>query len=161
LSPLSKQTNDDKHRWFWDGLDAYLARHQLKQTKQRKVIVGHFLNMNAHVAAENLYEDLRKEGLNFGLATIYRTLNLLRDAGLVEQHSFADGRAVFEINRPNTHHDHIICITCGKIEEFESDEIEELQRRIAKEKGFSLSSHRLDLYGQCSPCLETNQKSHK
>lgn len=150
-------TEDEKLRWFWDGLDAYLVRHQLKQTKQRKVIVNLFLQMDAHVDAESLYAMVRQKGLNIGLATIYRTLNLLRDAELVEQHAFADGRSVFEINRPDAHHDHLLCVGCGKIVEFESEEIEELQRKIAREKGFILSSHRLDLYGNCLECMEKNK----
>jgi Fur family ferric uptake transcriptional regulator len=141
-------------RWFWDALDSYLSRSQLKQTKQRKILVTHFLKLEKHVDAEDLYRQVRNEGHNIGLATIYRTLNLLKDAGLVEQHSFADGRAIFEISRPGTHHDHLVCVTCGKIEEFENDDIERLQKGIAKDYGFVLTSHRLDLYGFCGPCKE-------
>jgi Fur family ferric uptake transcriptional regulator len=138
--------------WFWDGLDAYLSRHQLKQTQQRKVVVTQFLKMAKHVDAELLYRKVRIEGSNVGLATIYRTLNLLKDAGLVDQHSFSDGRAVFEISRPGDHHDHLVCTHCGRIDEFENTEIEDLQNKIAVEKGYTLSSHRLELYGKCSHC---------
>ena len=138
--------------WFWDGLDSYLSKNQLKQTKQRKVIVSHFLEMKPHVDAENLYESVRKKGYNIGLATIYRTLNLLKDAGLVEQNSFTDGRTFFEVSDPGNHHDHLVCTTCGKIVEFENKEIEDLQEMVAKEKGFILTSHRLDLYGKCLSC---------
>lgn len=136
-------------QWFWDGLDAYLARNQLKQTKQRKVIVDHFLRLNRHIEAEDLYASVRKKGHNIGLATVYRTLNLLKDAGLVEQSSFSDGRAVFELSKPGSHHDHLVCVECGRIVEFENKEIEDLQLQVAKKYGFKLSSHKLELYGHC------------
>ena len=141
-------------RWFWDGLDAYLSRNQLKQTKQRKLIVSRFLGMKAHVDVEELYEAVRQEGYNIGLATIYRTLNLLKDAGLVAQHSFADGRAIFEVIKPGAHHDHLVCTECGVVVEFENEDIEDLQRQVAAEKGFLLTSHRLDLYGKCARCRD-------
>src|SRR6187402_3148867 len=79
--------NTKEFSWFWDSLDQYLAKHQLKQTKQRKLIVEHFLGLNTHLAAEDLHEAVRGGGHNIGLATIYRTLNLLADAGLAEQKS--------------------------------------------------------------------------
>ena len=141
--------------WFWDALDTYLTRHQLKQTQQRKIIVSFFLKLAKHVDAEDLYRKVRGEGHKIGLATIYRTLNLLRDADLVNQHSFADGRAIFEISRPGSHHDHLVCVTCGKIEEVENEEIEHLQRTIAQDYKYELTSHRLDLYGHCPSCRKT------
>lgn len=141
--------------WFWDGLNAYLSRHQLKQTKQRQIVVSQFLKMAKHVDAEDLYRKVRSEGHRIGLATVYRTLNLLKDTGLVDQHSFSDGRAVFEISRPGDHHDHLVCVDCGRIDEFENNEIEELQNKIASERGYALSSHRLELYGKCTPCQNT------
>ena len=153
------KSDPSKLQWFWDGLDSYLSRNQLKQTKQRKVIVGQFLDMKPHVDAEELYESVRKKGYNIGLATIYRTLNLLKDAGLVEQNSFTDGRTFYEIMDPGNHHDHLVCIDCGKIVEFENSEIEKLQEKVAKEKGFVLTSHRLDLYGKCLNCISSNKHS--
>ncbi|MBI2602097.1 MAG: transcriptional repressor [Deltaproteobacteria bacterium] len=139
-------------QWFWDTLDAHLSRQQLKQTKQRKVIVEHFLRLARHVDAEDLYRRVRGKGFKIGLATIYRTLNLLRDADLVTQHSFTDGRAIFEIKRPGTHHDHMVCSLCGIIQEFENDQIEVLQSKVAEDHGFTLTSHRLDLFGVCRGC---------
>ena len=149
---MSTSANKKNFAWFWDSLNAYLSRQQLKQTRQRRIVVSHFLKMSKHVDAEDLYRKVRSEGHKIGLATIYRTLNLLKDTGLVDQHSFSDGRAVFEISRPGTHHDHLVCIGCGRIDEFENLEIEELQNKIAIERGYSLSSHRLELYGKCGVC---------
>ena len=144
-------------KWFWDGLDAYLLANQLKQTKQRKMIVEEFLSMPAHVQAEQLYHRVNEQGEKVGLATIYRTLNLLKEAKLVEQCVFSDGRSVFELSPPGSHHDHLICVSCGEIAEFENEEIESVQRQIAREKGFELYSHRLYLYGLCTSCQRKKQ----
>jgi Fur family ferric uptake transcriptional regulator len=140
----------DSYRWFWDALDEYLAKKNLKETRQRRRIIELFLGLNSHTSAEALHEATRKEGQNVGLATVYRTLNMLADAGLVEQKSFGDGRHVFEIKHPDSHHDHLICVDCGAVIEFENAEIEAIQERVAAEHGFKLTSHRLDLFGHCS-----------
>ncbi|MDD9950880.1 MAG: transcriptional repressor [Zetaproteobacteria bacterium] len=149
------QSNSDEtpYKWFWRALDDYLVKNSLKQTKQRKVIVQEFLAMNPHVDAEQLFERLRKMGYYFGLATVYRTLNLLKDANLVDQLAFSDGRSVFEVNTPDSHHDHLICTHCRKVVEFENEEIEKLQLKVAQHYGFSLESHRLDLFGRCPDCM--------
>lgn len=135
--------------WFWEGLDQYLDKTGLKQTQQRKIIVQAFLEINSHVDADELHRRVVAEGHEIGLATIYRTLNLLTEAGLVEQKSFQDGRSVFEVAHPGSHHDHLICTECGHVIEFEDEEIESLQETIAKKYGIELKSHRLDLYGRC------------
>ncbi len=138
------------HGWLWDKLDAYLARHSLRQTNQRKDIVNALIAMREkHVDAEKLHNAVKDLGLDIGLATIYRTLGLLREAGIVEQRSFTDGRAIFELAIPDEHHDHLICIDCGIVKEFENEEIEALQLKIANSLGFSLSSHKLELYARC------------
>lgn len=138
--------------WFWDSLNRYLLSKQLKQTKQRRSIVEIFLSMKNHISAEELHEEVKRRGHNIGLATIYRTLNLLRAADLVEQQQFADGRAVFEVLQPGEHHDHIICTNCGKVVEFHNEEIERIQAAIAEEHGFVLTHHTHELYGICSNC---------
>jgi Fur family ferric uptake transcriptional regulator len=140
------------HSWFWDELDSYLEKNQLKQTRQREQIVEHFLALNDHLSAEELFAQLKETGLNIGLATIYRTLNLLVDAGLLEQKTFAEGKTLFEVQVPGEHHDHLVCVSCGKIIEFENEQIEELQEKVAKKYGFTLKSHRLDLFGHCKDC---------
>jgi len=145
--------------WFWTQLDAYLASQDLKQTKQRKLIVEKFLLLDSHVDAEKLHEVIRGEGHNVGLATVYRTLNLLKSAGLAEQQSFADGRAVFEVLVPHKHHDHLVCLVCGKVVEFINEKIEQLQLDVAKKHGFTLEDHRLDLYGHCRNCRNGASKS--
>jgi Fur family ferric uptake transcriptional regulator len=143
---------EKKDQWFWDAWARFLSRRNLKQTQQRQVVITHFLKLNRHVEADTLYDSLRNAGHAIGLATIYRTLNLLKDAGLVEQRLFADGRATFELLDPQLHHDHLICTSCGKIVEFENKEIERLQALVASQHHYTLSSHRLELYGLCAAC---------
>jgi Fur family ferric uptake transcriptional regulator len=135
--------------WFWEGLDQYLERMGLKQTQQRRVIVQHFLSIDSHVDADELHRKVNADGHDVGLATIYRTLNLLTEAGLIEQKSFQDGRSVFEVAHPDSHHDHLICVECRHVVEFEDHEIEALQEAIAKKYGMELKTHRLDLFGRC------------
>ncbi len=144
-----KADKKDQNRWFYDALDQYLAKKGLKQTKQRQSIVELFLGLKSHVSAEELHETSKKQGYGFGLATIYRTLKLLQEAQLVDQKQFAEGRYVFEVKTPGTHHDHLICLDCGRVIEFENEDIEALQEKIAKSYGFTLISHRLDLFGRC------------
>lgn len=138
--------------WIWTSLTSYLQKRGLKQTHQRKIIIEHFLKINGHVDAETLHTELKKTNHNIGLATIYRTLTLLRQAGLVEQLNHSEGGSTYELKYPGDHHDHLVCLNCSKIEEFESSKIEELQKQIAKQRGFSLTFHRLDLFGYCQEC---------
>ena len=148
---VTTKRKPDQFRWFWESLDQYLARMNLKQTKQRRAIVELMIAMNhRHLSAEELHEAARRDGHNVGLATIYRTLNLLAEAGLAEQKQFGEGRFVYEINVPGAHHDHLICLDCGTVIEFENHDIERLQEAEATRQGFRLTSHRLDLYGHCT-----------
>ena len=140
---------DGELAWFWDKLNAHLEKSQLKQTQQRKAIVEYFLQHGKHVDAEQLYVKMRHDGLHVGLATIYRTLNLLTEAGLLEQKSFADGKSQFEIQDPDNHHDHLMCLDCGRVLEFENEEIEIMKLKLARDLGFKLERHTLDLFGRC------------
>ena len=148
----------DSHRWFSEALDQYLAKKHLKQTKQRQAIVQLFLELKTHVSAEALRAAAQDAGLDVGLATIYRTLNLLAEAGLAEQKQFGDGHFVYEIVRPGAHHDHLICLDCGKVLEFENAEIERLQEKVAALHEFRLTSHRLDLFGHCLKKVCANRR---
>ncbi len=101
-----------------------------------------------HVSAEEVYRLLLAEGAEIGLATVYRVLTQFEAAGLVERHRFEDGYSVFELNR-GEHHDHIVCVTCGKVTEFVDEVIEQRQREIAEERGFEIGDHSLTIYGRC------------
>jgi Fur family transcriptional regulator, ferric uptake regulator len=135
--------------WFWEKLEGYLKQQDLKNTKQRRVIIEEFLKLESHIDAEQLHARIREVHPGIGLATIYRTLSLLKEAGLIEEQSFVEGKAVFEVDTPGSHHDHLVCTKCGKVVEFHNEEIEDLQAQVAKEFGFSLLDHRLTLYGRC------------
>ena len=143
---------NEKYQWFWDGLDQYLQKNGMKQSSQRRVIVQYFLNLGSHVHAEDIHTAMRGDGHIVGLATIYRALSLLKDAGLVHQMTFGDGKRVFEIFDPDEHHDHLICQECGSVSEFHNEEIERLQDDVAKFAGFRVLSHRHELYGICRGC---------
>lgn len=102
-----------------------------------------------HLTAEAIYRQLLDAGEVIGLATVYRVLTQFEAAGLVTRHHFEGGQAVFELER-GPHHDHIVCIHCGRVEEFYDEEIEKRQRAIAKKLGFNLRDHTLTLYGECN-----------
>lgn len=130
----------------------YLTENRLKLTHQRKLILDAFLSAEHHVTAEELYEQLKAQNPGIGLATVYRTLNLLSTCGLAQRRQFGDGQSRYEHVVDHQHHDHLVCKGCGKITEFENSHIEQLQDEVAREKGYLIFSHRLELYGLCSDC---------
>lgn len=102
-----------------------------------------------HMSAEDVYRMLISENMDIGLATVYRVLTQFEQAGLLERHFFESGKAVFEINS-GKHHDHLVCIDCGRVEEFYDPEIEKRQNAIARDRGFVIQDHALYLYAQCT-----------
>jgi len=106
-------------------------------------------NKPRHVSAEDLYRMLREQGEDIGLATVYRVLTQFEAAGLVMRHHFEDGHAVFEMQQ-GTHHDHIVCMRCGRVDEFVDEVIEKRQKQKAEELGYKLADHSLIMYGQCT-----------
>ncbi len=132
----------------------YLVRSGLKATRQRELIARAFFATSSHISAEALYRRVNGRDRRIGLVTVYRTLKLLKDAGLAHERQFGEGRALFE-HATKRHHDHMICTHCGKITEFENCEIEELQEQVARRFGFTLQDHKLELYGLCQECSKT------
>lgn len=104
-----------------------------------------------HMSAEDLYKTLLDLGADIGLATVYRVLTQFEAAGLVMRHHFEGGHSVFELNQGN-HHDHIVCVKCGRVDEFMDGEIEKRQKQIAAAKGYEITDHSLHLYGICAAC---------
>ena len=104
-----------------------------------------------HMSAEDVYKSMLEQGEEIGLATIYRVLTQFESAGLVTRHHFEGGHSVFELDQGH-HHDHILCVKCGKVDEFLDETIEERQKLIAKEKGYAITDHSLYIYGVCSDC---------
>ena len=130
-----------------------LRDNGLKYTKQREVLLQTLYNNSEHFTPEQLYLYIKERypGLNVGIATVYRSLNLLEESGMVTSISFGAQGKKFELaNKP--HHDHTICRQCGVIVEFEDQIIEKRQLAIAKEHGFKLTGHIMQLYGVCGEC---------
>ena len=121
----------------------------LKATLPRLKILDLFEQSDKrHMTAEEVYRILSDEGQDIGLATVYRVLTQFEQAGLLMRHHFDSDKAVFELNQGN-HHDHLVCLQCGKVEEFFDSEIEKRQMRIAKERGFAIHDHSLQIYADC------------
>lgn len=130
----------------------YIASKGLKQTRQRDVITGIFFSPpHRHYRIEEVLEKSRKQDSSISYATVYRTLLMLCEAGLATQRHFGKGQSLFE-QVVDCHHDHLICTDCGTIIEFENDEIENLQEKVARKHGFKLTQHRMELYGLCAKC---------
>jgi len=130
----------------------HIAHHNMKQTRQRELILETFIKIGGHVSAEELYHKVIKRDPTIGLATVYRTLSLLCQCGIAQQREFGEGRTRFEIVHEYQHHDHLICNKCGKIIEFENCNIERMQEKVAKDNNFTIYSHKLEIYGLCSEC---------
>ena len=134
----------------------------LKATVPRLKILDLFVkneaNQGRHMTAEDVYRHLIAEDMDIGLATVYRVLTQFEQAGLLQRHYFDSGKAVFELNE-GSHHDHLVCLQCGKVEEFFDPQIEERQNIVAREHGFVVSDHALYLYANCvkSDCPNRKQ----
>jgi Fur family ferric uptake transcriptional regulator len=122
----------------------------LKATLPRLKILNLFQSSEVrHMSAEDVYKMLLAENLDVGLATVYRVLTQFEQAGLLIRHHFETGKAVFELNQGG-HHDHLVCLQCGRVEEFYDSEIEARQNKIAKDRGFRIREHSLYLYAECT-----------
>jgi Fur family ferric uptake transcriptional regulator len=122
----------------------------LKVTLPRVKILDILENASSrHMTAEDVYKELLERDEEIGLATVYRVLTQFVGAGLVERHHFEGGQAIFELNR-GSHHDHIVCEQCGRVEEFYDEMIENNQKQIAAQRGFTIKDHSLIIYGRCN-----------
>ena len=139
----------------------YLGKKQLKNTQQRLVILEAFLAIENHISLEELFWQLKKEYPGIGYSTIYRTLQLLVEAGLAREIQFSDGITRFEHYYAHPHHDHLICLSCGKSIEFYHPEIEALQKNIIRQYQFQAEQHKLEIYGYCKKCLRNDAKTRK
>jgi Fur family ferric uptake transcriptional regulator len=135
-----------------------LSRDHQRPTHQRLLIAETLYN-HRHLNVDELHREVRRQDPALGYATVYRTLKLLERCGLVHCSNFGDGTARYEVQiGDEEHHDHLICTECGRIDEFENDEVEALQLAIAAEHGYELMSHRMDLFGICAECRAKPKK---
>lgn len=122
----------------------------LKATLPRLRILELFEKSDVrHLAAEDVYKKLVEEGTDTGLATVYRVLTQFEQAGLLMRHHFESGKAVYELNQ-GSHHDHLVCLQCGHVEEFYDPEIEKRQEKVARDRGFTIHDHSLHIYADCT-----------
>lgn len=130
-------------------LERYMTDHGLRSTSQRRVVTDIFFQSGGHHSIEELLAKVREEDPKVGYATVYRTLKLLKESGLANERHFGDGFTRYEVATEDDHHDHLICLDCDAVIEFENDTIEELQEKQARSLGFELKHHRLELYARC------------
>ena len=131
---------------------AQLKDSGLKVTGPRLKILDLFeAHAEEHLSAEDVYRILLEQGVEIGVATIYRVLTQFEQAGILQRHHFETGKAVYELDKGD-HHDHIVCVKCGRVHEFHNPEIEALQDRIAEENGYRIVDHALYMYGVCADC---------
>jgi Fur family ferric uptake transcriptional regulator len=140
VSTAGKNITDKKN------IEALCAAKGMRMTEQRRVIARVLAQSDDHPDVEELYRRCVKVDDRISISTVYRTMRLFEDAGIIERHDFRDGRARYETS-PDIHHDHLINLRTGEIIEFQSEEIERLQTEVARKLGYKLVDHRLELYG--------------
>jgi len=133
----------------------FIHARGLKSTRQRDDIAKWFFESKGHLSADQIYQQVKEVSPGIGFSTVYRTMKLLCEAELVQERHFGNAEALYE--NVSTHHDHCICTSCGRIIEFENLKIEELQESVARRFGFTLDSHKMELYGRCSDCASSTK----
>ena len=130
----------------------HLRDHNLPVTRQREAIAAAVFFSGEHLSVEDIEARLREQDIHVGKATVYRTLDLLARAGLVDEHDFGEGFRRYEPRGGRSHHEHLVCLECGKVVEFTSERIERMKALIAEEHGFRHHHHRLDIFGVWGKC---------
>ena len=141
-------------------LSTHMAKKGLRSTDQRRLIVETFFKSPNHVSIEELLAQVRSQDPKVGYATVYRTLKLLTECGVAFERRFGDGLARYELADEASHHDHLICVDCGTIVEFEEERIEALQEAVAEKYGYELRSHKHEMYGVCPDCQRKAKKKN-
>ena len=139
---------------------AYLAKHRLKRSEQREVILDTFLRSERHLSVDDLLQMVQRRRSDIGRTTVYRTLKLLQAAGLAQELEL-HGQSRFEREYKRQHHDHFICKSCGEIFEFTSAEIERIQDEIAADIGFVIDGHRHQIFGYCRECTAAGKDASR
>jgi Fur family ferric uptake transcriptional regulator len=138
----------------------HLKRARLKRTSQRDLILDVFLDTEGHMSSEELYAIVKEKDPAVGFTTVYRTLKLLKDCGLARELESYDGRTLYEHHYKHGHHDHLICIQCGALIEFYSEEIEKMQDEIVRKYGFKPLHHSHRIFGLCADCQRIGSLTH-
>jgi Fur family ferric uptake transcriptional regulator len=150
---------DDQH--YLSEFERFLASKGLRLTVQRRRLTEVVMNTREHLSVDELLDRVRQQKLPIGRATVYRTVDLLCQAGLMHGHDFGQGMRRYESVFGHEHHDHMRCTGCGRIIEFQCEEIERLQEDVARKHRFTLQAHRLEMFGLCSSCTKLNPRRTK
>jgi Fur family transcriptional regulator, ferric uptake regulator len=140
-----------------EGLTAYMDQQGLRSTGQRRLICEVFFEGGDHITLDELLTRVRAKNPSVGYATVYRTMKMLVQSGVAHESRFSEGVTRYELRDVAAHHDHLICIECGKIVEFKEPRIEELQEQVALRHGFQLRHHKLELYCVCATCRDPHR----
>ncbi len=132
----------------------FVVHQGLRHTDQRDQALGIFLGTEKHVTVQELYDLLRKKDKGIGYATVARTVKLMCDSGICRQVDFGDGSLRYEHKYGHEHHDHLICLKCGKFEEIYSPKLERIQMELVKKHGYIQENHKLDIFGLCPRCAK-------
>ncbi|WP_244934776.1 Fur family transcriptional regulator [Leptospira jelokensis] len=143
------------------AFEEYLKEKGLKITNQRLLVAQKIFSSHNHFTAEGLLDELKDNKDRISKATIYRILAIMVEAGLLEEHDFGKDYKYYEHIIGHEHHDHIICMQCGRIVEFIDERIEELQNKAARENGFTITGHSLNIFGNCSNFANCEHKNKK
>jgi len=145
-----------------EALADYMAKKGLRSTEQRRLIVDTFFSSPAHITIEELLAIVRASDPRVGYATVYRTLKLLAESGIAHERRFGDGLTRYELaDEEDEHHDHLICLECKGIIEFEDPRLEEIEQEIAARHGFEVQWHKHELYGTCASCVSKRRRKGK
>lgn len=136
----------------WAAVETFLLQKGFRLTRPRRLVVEKLLGAKDHMSADQISDDLRREGAGVSKATVYRTLGLLKDSGLFDEHDFGIGGRVYEPMMGRAHHDHLFCIQCGRIFEFVDPEIEHLQDLVTRRYRFEAVYHSHKIFGYCETC---------
>jgi Fur family ferric uptake transcriptional regulator len=137
-----------------DRFRRFLRDHRLPVTRQRDLIAQTVLLADDHLSVEGIRRRLRDKGERVGIATVYRTLDVLLDSGLVRAHDFGEGFKRYEPMPAQAHHEHLICQRCGRVVEFQNERLERMLLVIADEHAFQHDRHRVEIYGVCRQCRQ-------
>ena len=163
LFPRHARRPEQFRHWLSTILQTFqehLGRRGLKLTRQREEILRCFMAAERHLGIKELYRALKKQDPSIGRATIFRTLKLLQECGLVAEVGSSNGRSKFELKADRPHHDHMICVECGRIIEFQSPTMERFQDEAIRRHGFAALWHRHEIFGRCRDCLKSRTKGN-
>jgi len=141
-----------------EKFEKFVAQEGLRHTEQRDKVLDTFLATERHVTVQELYDLVRRRHKGIGYATVARTVKLMRDSGVCRQVDFGEGALRYEHKYGHDHHDHLICVSCGRFEEIYSPKLEEIQHELVKKHGYVQKSHKLDIFGFCPRCAKEDTR---